>query len=120
MGFFKQAYWSELPFLPPGDPPNPGLKLISLVFPALQTDSLPTSLSKNHYLLHHQIYNFVCSLLLISSIIQDQKLHCALSPFSGMTFINYSFLLLHIEPFLQWAHSMSFWTSDTVPPQKAN
>ena len=24
MGFFRQEYWSEFPFLPPGDLPNPG------------------------------------------------------------------------------------------------
>ena len=26
MGFFRQEYWSGLPFLPPGDLPNPGIK----------------------------------------------------------------------------------------------
>ena len=29
MGFPWQEYWSELPFLPPGDLPNPGIKLAS-------------------------------------------------------------------------------------------
>ena len=38
-GFFRQEYWSGLPCLPPGDPPNPG---IEPRFPALQVDSLPT------------------------------------------------------------------------------
>ena len=27
--FSKQDYWSELPFLPPGDLPNPGIKPMS-------------------------------------------------------------------------------------------
>ena len=27
MGFPMQEYWSGLPFLSPGDPPNPGIKL---------------------------------------------------------------------------------------------
>ena len=35
MGFSRQEYWSGLPFLPPGDPPDPGIKLTSLVSPAL-------------------------------------------------------------------------------------
>ena len=35
MGFSKQGYWSGLPFPPPGDLPNPGIKLMSLVSPAL-------------------------------------------------------------------------------------
>ena len=38
MGFFRQEYWSGLPFLVPGDLPDPGIKPR---FPALQTDSLP-------------------------------------------------------------------------------
>ena len=37
-GFSRQEYWSGLPFAPPGDLPNPGIKPGS---PALQADSLP-------------------------------------------------------------------------------
>ena len=36
-GFSRQEYWSGLPCPPPGDLPNPGIKLKS---PALQEDSL--------------------------------------------------------------------------------
>ena len=35
MGFFRQEYWSGLPFLSPGDLPNPGS-------PTLQIDTLPS------------------------------------------------------------------------------
>ena len=35
MGFLKQEHWSGLPFPPPGDPPDPGLKPASPVSPAL-------------------------------------------------------------------------------------
>ena len=35
MGFPKQEYWSGLPFPPPGDLPDPKIKTLSLVFPAL-------------------------------------------------------------------------------------
>ena len=35
MGSPRQEYWSELPFPPPGDLPDPGIKPIS---PALQAD----------------------------------------------------------------------------------
>ena len=38
MGFPSQEYWSGLPFLSPGDLPEPGIELGS---PALQADSLP-------------------------------------------------------------------------------
>ena len=37
MRFFRQEYWSELPFATPGDLPNPGIKPTS---PALQVNSL--------------------------------------------------------------------------------
>ena len=41
MKFFRQEYWSGLPFLSPGDLLNPGIKPQS---PALQTDALPSEL----------------------------------------------------------------------------
>ena len=31
MGFSRQEYWSRLPFPPPEDPPDPGIKLMSQV-----------------------------------------------------------------------------------------
>ena len=42
MGFSKQEYWSGLPFPPPGDLPNPGIKPESSVAPALQADFFTT------------------------------------------------------------------------------
>ena len=39
MGFSRQEYWSELPFLSPGDLPNPGIEPVSLMSPVLA--SLP-------------------------------------------------------------------------------
>ena len=41
MGFSRQEYWSGLPFLSPGNLPNPGIKPGS---PALQADSFSTVL----------------------------------------------------------------------------
>ena len=38
-GFFRQEYWSGLPFPPPGDLSDPGIKPRS---PSLQADSLPS------------------------------------------------------------------------------
>ena len=43
MGFPRQEYWSGLPCPPPGDLPQPGIKLTSSAAPALQEDSLPLS-----------------------------------------------------------------------------
>ena len=43
MEFSRQEYWSELPFHPSGDFPDPGIKPTSPTAPALQVDSLPLS-----------------------------------------------------------------------------
>ena len=43
MGFSRQEYWSEVPCYSPGDLPDPGIKLTSLVSPALAGRFLTTS-----------------------------------------------------------------------------
>ena len=43
MEFSRQEYWSGLPFLPPVDLPDPGMKPSSPATPALQADSFPLS-----------------------------------------------------------------------------
>ena len=43
MGFSSQEFWRGLPFPPPGDLPDAGIKVVSLAFLALQADSLPLS-----------------------------------------------------------------------------
>ena len=40
MGFFRQEYWSGLPFPPPGGLPDPGMELTFPVSPTLQVNSL--------------------------------------------------------------------------------
>ena len=45
MGFSRQEYWSGLSFSSPGDLPNPGVKPVSSMSPALQMDSLPAESS---------------------------------------------------------------------------
>ena len=42
-GFFRQEYWSRLPFSPPGDIPDPGVKPVSLASPTFQAASLPAN-----------------------------------------------------------------------------
>ena len=44
VGFFRQEYWSGLPFPTPGDLPDPRIKPTSPESPALQADSLPLAL----------------------------------------------------------------------------
>ena len=43
MGFSRQEYWSGLPFPPPGDLPDPGIKPMSLTSPALAGGIFTTS-----------------------------------------------------------------------------
>ena len=43
MEFSKQEYWSGVPFPPPGDLPDPGIKPISLMSPALASRFFTTS-----------------------------------------------------------------------------
>ena len=43
MGFFRQEYWSGLPCPPPGDLPNPGIKPMSFLSPALAAGFATTS-----------------------------------------------------------------------------
>ena len=42
VGFSRQEYWSGLPCPAPGYLPDPGVEPASLMFPALQADSLPS------------------------------------------------------------------------------
>ena len=43
MAFSRQEYWRGLPFLSPGDVPDPGIEPESPESPALQSDCLPLS-----------------------------------------------------------------------------
>ena len=43
MGFPRPKYWTGLPFPPPGDLPDPGIKPTSPAAPALQVDALQLS-----------------------------------------------------------------------------
>ena len=45
MGFSKQEYWSGLPFSPPGDLPDPGIKPQSLRSLALEGRFFTTSVT---------------------------------------------------------------------------
>ena len=80
MGFSRQEYWSGLPSSPPGDLPNPGIKLQSPASSAPQADSLPLSLEKRTTTLFGSwtILVFVCLLYKQCNICQ--KKWCSKSP----------------------------------------
>ena len=43
MELFRQKYWSGMPYIPPADLPDSGIKSAPPVAPELQADSLPLS-----------------------------------------------------------------------------
>ena len=71
MGLSKQECWRGLPFPPPGDLPNPGIKPGS---PALQADSLPTvppGKPMNTYYKERVYEILYCSSVQFSSVTQS-------------------------------------------------
>ena len=73
MGFFRQEYWSGVPFLSPGDLPDPGIEPGS---PKLQADALPSEPPGNLYLFHFfllVIYKSVLKKSIMTEIEITQK-----------------------------------------------
>ena len=69
LGFFRQEYWSGLPFPPPEDLPDPGIKPTSPVSPVLQADSL--SAEPLRYLITKvNVLSSLSSILLVKQISQ--------------------------------------------------
>ena len=61
MEFSRQEYWSGFPFPSPGDLPDPGIELTSLVSPALAArffTTVPPG-KNNHYSLWDQVSNYI-------------------------------------------------------------
>ena len=71
MGFSRQEYWSGLPFPPPGDLPDSGIKPAS---PALQADSLLLESPKESPESYDSAEHFAFIYLLISSSEQPQEI----------------------------------------------
>ena len=62
LGFSRQEYWDGLPFLPPGDLPNPGIQPASLQFSSVAQSCLtlcdPQECSTPGLPVHHQLPEF--------------------------------------------------------------
>ena len=69
MGFFRQEYWSGLPFSTPGDLPDPEIKPATSVFPALPGVFFTTELHGKPSLLDNKI------VIWILVTIQQQQHH---------------------------------------------
>ena len=59
MGFSQEEYWSGLPFLSPGDLPDPGIEPGSS---ALQADALPSEPSGKPQISLKSLLNHLCYL----------------------------------------------------------
>ena len=67
MGLFWQEYWSGLPCLPPGDLPNPGLKRVSPLVPALADrffTTAPPGKPQNVFILTPKIVTFIVVIIM--------------------------------------------------------
>ena len=60
MEFFRQEYWSGLPFPPSGDLPNPGIEPVSLVSPALAGGCFTTEPTEKHSLTTGREISSIC------------------------------------------------------------
>ena len=97
MGFSRQECWSELPFPPPGDFPNPGTEPMSPVALALQVDSLLLSHQGSPYMTFSSV-QFSCSV--VSYSLQSHGLQHIRPPCSLQTLRAYS----NSRPLSQWCH----------------
>ena len=59
MGFSREEHWSGLPCPPPGDLPNPGIKPVSLMTPALVSGFFTTSATWETYGSYIYIYIYM-------------------------------------------------------------
>ena len=72
MDFFRQEYWSGLPFPPPQDLPNPGMENVS---PALAADSITVSRS----LFNAKFCRYRYSSTRINTSLQERKVELGAS-----------------------------------------
>ena len=68
MGFSRQEYWSGLPFLPPGDLPDPGIESRSPALAERFFTAEPPGEPNSLY-----IYVYIQSLFMFSSIVVMEK-----------------------------------------------
>ena len=74
MGFSRQEYWSALPCPSPGDLPDPGIKPMSLMSPALVGGFFTTSATWEAPILGHASH-FICLTLVLLSVAPTNQRH---------------------------------------------
>ena len=96
MGFSQQEYWSGLPCPPPGDLPDPGIKPLSLRFPALAGGCFSTSTSWEAHMHQHTVENFQEKLmqaqLLLRAPVREEMSE---PPYLTVLWLHLNFCSLH-------------------------
>ena len=106
MGFLRQEYWSGLPYSPPGDLPDPGIKPVSPASPALQADSLLSELPGTCSFIHTYIHTHTHT-------------HIKLKSWTFFFFSSTSLLLpTHLPP-PSCTHAQSCNPMDFSPPDSS-
>ena len=98
MGFSRQEYWSRLPFLPPGDLPNPGINMV-LTSHALAGGFFATTATWE-YLYPTVLWSLL--VLILCLWIPYDFLHKITSPPIWMSSISFSFLILMAKSPIQY------------------
>ena len=82
MGFSRQEYWSGLPFPPPGDLPNPGIKpaLTGRFFTTSATWETPISQHLDLILLTRYRFYLAHDLNYLQLMCPQRKMHCLETP----------------------------------------
>ena len=93
MEFSRQEYWSGLPFLSPGDLPDPGIELGS---PALQVDSI-SSEPRGKSLCLLMLPNCISSIFPLIHFFSDSYIYSTVL-ISSKCFLGFSSLLTLVHP----------------------
>ena len=104
MEFSRQEYWSDLPFPPPGDLPDPGIKPTSLASPAVGGGGIftpvPSGKPVQHFLVTYQCWRPLLLLLLIETTIQGEVRSHGRDCEQNMG--SDSLLTTHLQPQRSW------------------
>ena len=102
MGFFKQEYWSGLPFSSPGDLPNPGIETASLMSSAFAGKFFTTSITWET-----QVAKFLPLLKILINVSSSKENYSESYRFLwGIWIFNYDFTLLN---YLMHIHTASIF-----------
>ena len=120
MGFSRQDYWSGLPFLPPRDPPDPGIKLTSLVTPALAGGFLTAGPPGKPILGHRHRHKCLHLVLIkrssISDLVPQPKDETLTQVIPHATFTLFVLTLNYSMATQRRAETISYWGPSWGPP----